>query len=425
MKIKVQKLSRTSYVVLAFAFALAGLAPVITTRRAHAFPVGGQVQNRSITISDSRISHAATTYKVSFKAATSYTIKGIIVDFCKGSNSTPIIGDSTCNTPTTFNVGGATPAFDTGTAPNNLGTNANWASTGLNNTSGNYRTVKLTNSTGVALTATTQYTFTLTNVTNPADLGTFYARIITYTADATGDITTYAPGSEGSTQAQDYGGFALTTANVISVTAKVQETLTFCVSGADLSTSGLNTDCTGATAPTITLGHGTPAVLTPGQVDRASVYTQTSTNAANGIFIRMKNLNTCANAGLSSNGGTTCNIPGQDNTAAATPMAAGTAAYGLYVADSNFNATGSGTITPDAVYHDTGHTNIGTGDLYYGMDNTTSGENVTTLYGDTIATASGPLSLVNNQLVFAATASNTTAAGIYTANMILMASGTF
>ncbi len=421
MKIKVQKLSRTSYVVLAFAFALAGLAPILTTRRAHAFPVGGQVQNRSITISDSRVSHAATTYKVSFKAASNYTVKGIIVDFCKGSNSTPIIGDSTCNTPTTFNVGGATPTVDMATAPDNI--TGTWVAAGLNNTSGNYRTLKLTSTGGMALTSGTQYTFSITNVTNPADLGTFYARLITYTADATGDITTYAPGSEGSTQAQDYGGFALSTANAISVTAKVQETLTFCVSGADLSTSGLNTDCTGATAPTITLGHGTPAVLTPGQVDRASVYTQTSTNAANGIFIRMKNLNTCANAGLSSNGGTTCNIPGQDNSAASV-LTAGTASYGLYVAPSNFNATGSGTITPDGNYYDAAHVNIGTGDLFYGMDNNST-DGVTTTFGDTIATASGPLSLVNNQLVFAATASNTTAAGIYTANMILMASGTF
>jgi hypothetical protein len=46
-------------------------------------------------------------------------------------------------------------------------------------------------------------------------------------------------------------------------------------------------------------------------------------------------------------------------------------------------------------------------------------------YGDVIATSSGPLSLANNRLVFAATASLTTQAGIYTVNESIITTGTF
>lgn len=50
---------------------------------------------------------------------------------------------------------------------------------------------------------------------------------------------------------------------------------------------------------------------------------------------------------------------------------------------------------------------------------------VTSTYGDTIASATGPLSNINVPLTFAATASNTTPAGIYTANISLVASSSY
>jgi hypothetical protein len=59
------------------------------------------------------------------------------------------------------------------------------------------------------------------------------------------------------------------------------------------------------------------------------------------------------------------------------------------------------------------------------MDTSTVGDNVTTTYGDTIMSCAGPVSQVNNHLVFAATASLTTQAGIYTGNEVLIATGTF
>jgi hypothetical protein len=95
----------------------------------------------------------------------------------------------------------------------------------------------------------------------------------------------------------------------------------------------------------------------------------------------------------------------------------------MYVANSNSNTVGgTGTITPDGTYHDAAHVTIPT-DLFYGMDQGSTG--VTSTYGDVVAASSAPLSLVNNQLVFAATASLTTQAGIYTVNESIIVTGTF
>jgi hypothetical protein len=248
-------------------------------------------------------------------------------------------------------------------------------------------------------------------------VGTFYARIYSYVAQ-TNDYTSAAvPGT-----VADFGGIALSTASQISITAKVQETLTFCVSGTPQTAANTTACLVGdITAPTLTIGHGSPATIDSSAVDVASAYTQVSTNASGGISMRMKSGNTCSSGGLSSNGGSVCNIPGTPGgSAAAVAMPAGTAGFGLFVAASSNNTTGTGTIAPVAPYNGNGHTTISS-DLFYGMN----GTNVTSTYGDVIASSSAPLSLTNNRLVFAATAALTTQAGIYTVNESLIVTGTF
>ncbi len=405
MKTKRYRLSRTTYAIIAAIVAVAGLVPMLSSRKAHAFPVGGQVQTRSIRLSTSQPGVSAT-YLVSFKPGTAHTATGIIVDFCDGS-STPIIGDSTCNKPTSFTVG--TPTVNTApgiTGLTDLG--GTWTPTSAN--SG--RTLKMTSS-GVALSTSNTYDFAITSVTNPSTTGTFYARIITYTGATTAgsDYANYAAGSEGSTSATDYGGFALSTANVISITAKVQESMIFCVSAL---APGPNCVQTGqaVTTPTINLGHGGNTILDSTQVDTASVFTQLSTNAQTGAIIRMRNL--AASGGL--NAGTN-SIPAV-NSGGSSPAAigAGVAAFGLFVAA---GTGGTGTISADANYNDGTST-------HYGMDTTSAnGINVLGTYGDPIASSSAPVNNVGNQLTFAAQASNTTPAGIYTANVVLVATGSY
>lgn len=410
---------------------------------AHAFPTGGQVQSRAIYMSNSTPA-AAASYLVSWKPANTTALQGVIVDFCSTS---PIIGD-TCSSPDsaagspTFTVG-ATPTIDysTTTMPDGstatTGLPGTWTASSLN--SG--RTLKLVTTgaaTSGALSTSTIYNFKITSMVNPALVSgkpvTFYARIITYTSNS-GDIASYTAATPGSTDALDYGGFALSTASNITVTAKVQESLTFCTSAlnlTDVGNTGTNNNCTFATAPVLTLGHGTPApgILDNTAVDSATAYTQASTNASNGLVIRMHATNSCANAGLSSNGGSTCNITGLDNTTATGApgaVAAGTTFFGLFVSASATTVsapTSTGTITPDGNYNDGTNTNeAAPATVHYGMDNTAGG--VTSTYGDKIASSTGPVSQVNNHLMFAATAGLTVPAGIYTGQESLIATGTF
>lgn len=395
MKVNLKELKRTAYVLVALFLSVVGIVEGLLTSTVYAFPVGAQVQTRSLRLSSSASDAAAVTYKVTFTAATSHTVRGIIVDFCD-STSTPIIGDSTCNTTNLSN-------FTVGASPSITpvsGITGSWTATALN--SG--RTLKVEKAAGDALTGgTTVVEFDINSVHNPNFTGTFYARLITYDDDTT-DIDSYAPGTEGNTDAIDYGGFALSTANTISITAKVQESMTFCVSGADPTT-----DCGGTTAPSLTIGHGANTILDSSAVDTAQVFLQISTNAQSGVVIRMKN--TAASGGLNSGSNS---IPPTGDTVAT--ITAGTAAFGMRLAD---GTGGTGTLGGDANYES------GT---QYGMDASTGGvdsSSVLTTYGDPILSSSAPVNNVESTLTFAATASNTTPAGLYTATIILIATGSF
>lgn len=479
--------SRATALFVALALgATLSIVSVLTPTVAHAFPKGGQVQNRAIYMSTAAPG-APATYLVSFKPASTTSITGVIVDFCQTS---PIIGDSNCGSPdngaTTekFDVGGTAPTVTfagtssglpvTNPAPaTTTGLPGTWTASGIDQigSTGRYRTLKLVSGAGGSgtLSTSTIYSFAITSMVNPNQNtpGTFYARIITYTnaTPGAGDIASYAPGTEGSSDALDYGGFALSTTATINITAKVQETLTFCTSGAIPASgstdpqhplldpmdgsaatvaAGGGNSCSNATTPDLNIGHGTNAlVISNEQIDTASAFMQLSTNATHGAVVRMKAGNTCSgsgnNAGLSVDGGTDCAIPGIDNTAAGQLATAvpntGNAAFGLFVG-TGYLTTGvsasTGAIQPDANYNDGTHVTVSNlptpaaSDLYFGMDNTTDTLGVASTYGDKIAdTNNAPCNTVNAQLVFGAIASLTTPAGIYQGTESLIATGTF
>lgn len=336
----------------------------------------GEVTSRSIEMSTSQINVTNASYKVQF--TTTSSVQSVAVDFCAQS---PLF-DDTCSAVSGFSAASAGFTAGTGTA--------GWGITA----SADHVDVHGAPATGTM-------SFTLTNITNPSGTGAFYARIYDYTANPDDYSSPTAPGT-----VADFGGIALSTANLVNITARVQEELTFCVSGTAFTGNG----CAGMTSPNITIGHGSPTlILDSTAVDTTPAYIQTSTNAQAGVAIRMKNSNSCA--GLSSDGGATCGIPPAG--AAPTTFAAGTADYGMDVAAST---GGLGTVSPTAPYSTAGQ---------YAMDNTSAPDNVTTTYGSQIASCSGAVSNTDNTLTFAATASNTTPAGIYTAGMTLIATGTF
>jgi hypothetical protein len=234
--------------------------------------------------------------------------------------------------------------------------------------------------------------FTNPSVTTPAtDSATFYARIYTYTtAAAATSHNTNSPSGY-----QDYGGIALGIVPTINITAKVQETLSFCV---------YKTTC--GDDPSFTIGHtvGTATVIDANQIDPADVNFSISTNANGGAKIRMKGDTLKSNGNSISAAG-----------ASAFTFVAGTEKFGVRVSTAGTN------ITAAAPY------NGAAGD--YGLDITTADSDTTAnikgSFGGVIATLSGPVNNSVTTLTFAAAASNTTPAGTYTAAEQLITTGSF
>ena len=422
MVTKFRLLQRIAYTMAALAVFIGVLYPAFKPKLAAA----AQLTTRSITMSDSGQSGGTITtgvgsgtnviYKFAF--TTSSAAQSLVIDFC---STTPLIGD-TCTAPVGMNVSAAVLTGITGNI-----TTAGWTVTA---TASQIKLAK--GATGTAATSGIQ-SFTLSGLTNPASIlyggapkpvGTFYGRMYTYADSTFGSTSTayVSPTSLGNYM--DYGGIALATNQIITITAKVQEQLTFCVSGAAQATWTTTNDCSdtqAAVTPALTLGHGTPtAILDNSATDTGTVYSQLSTNALYGAAVAIRNSNTTC-GGLSADGGATCNIPA-NNAGAATPSAitAGTAAFGLYVTNGVAGTGGIGTDLADTNYNDGTPT-------HYGMDTETTVDagSVTGTYGDRVAYSTAPCYRINNNYTFAATASLTTPAGIYTANMDLIATGTF
>jgi hypothetical protein len=337
-------------------------------------------------MSNSTTSAASTSYKFTITTATAGA-KSIVIDFCE---DTSIIGAS-CSTTGGVNASSATLSV----APT-LGT---W-SVGSAATS----TVKLTNS-GTALLGSTSYTFTLAGITNPTTTASFYVRMYTYACQdygltCTGTTAYSSPTVVGSDL--DYGGFALSTAANVQVSATVMETLTFCVSDA-----APGNGCTSTSAPTVVLGAGSPLVLGT-TLATASTFTQLSTNALTGAIVRLWVASSGSCAGLSRDGGSTCPIANAASSGSAT-IGTGSGLFGLQVAN---GTGGTGSVTATSPYNVTGTT--------FAMQNATL-----TAYGDPIESSTAACANVNSQLTYGAAATTTTPAGVYTTNEALIATGTF
>ena len=428
---------RIAYVMLAALLVAAGLPMLQPTAQA------AQFEDRSIQLSDSANSGTsitsgvgsgtAVTYRISFTTGAA-TADSMIIDFCA---STPIINDACASGPTGMvTTGAAISAVGSGVI-----TASDWTIT-----TPSASQIRLAKGSGASLPASSAQQVDITGITNPSTVGTFYARMYTFPDTTFG---TYASVTSVGNFV-DQGGIALSTVRAITITARVQEQLTFCLTSAAHATwtdgggPGPNADscaaaevAAGTTA--VTLGHGSPtATLDSSVVDTSNLYSQMSTNATNGAVVNLRtNQTACANAGgLSADGGTTCAIP--PHTAGlgtgATAMTAGTAAFGLFVSASAAGPGGVGSLTPNTAYHDAAHVTVPT-TYGYGMDSTTAASNggqpatnvgnVTTTFGSTIAATTAPNYRANSTFVFAATASLTTPAGIYTANLSMIATGTF
>lgn len=425
------KLKRSSILAAAALLFLTSLVPLMSNKKAYAY---GLVTQRSIKMSSSKAYVAAdpdVTYTVRYMAATTHTVKAIVVDFCEGASS-PIIGDA-CTIPTDFTVGTPTVANQAGIS----GFTASSANSG--------RTLVLSDATGSSMTAaTTIVSFDITTVKNPSATGTFYARITTFSTElggGAGEPDAYIADETDTTDVIDAGGIALSTANQLTITAKVQERLTFCI-----YTTG--TDCATGTGSSIIMGD------TNGVLDDTTEYTNNvakfgvSTNA-NGyagtcsadfdpdatlcsVVIRMKGGTLKSTSGCADGSGQPCSINPLGATATNTPATGGSEQFGVCV---GFTASmtpllattpydgGAGTcdVTDSNSPGGTGNPGANTNEYAFDDNNTTGTQSP---YGQVISTFNASTEKTG-VLDFVANIAATTEPGVYRTTLTFIATGTY
>lgn len=414
---------RAGYSLASLGLLLGVVAPTLVP----AFASAGQIDQRSITLSSSGVSTVGppatndnVSYELKFTPETAITAGGgLYVDFC---NDSPIIGIACGTSPNDVDSTNATRGAV-------LYNDAAPASNGTITAGAHY--IEWVAGSNAPAGQTVDITFN--GLKNPAVAGTYYARVYTYANTGNLPSTTTHETSLGTGlgTTADTGAVALSFANSIGVTAYVQESMTFCVSGAAPSGNcgtandpgnGNNPDI--VTDPSVKLGvdqgNGQLA-LEAGTLSTANVYAQLSTNAANGATVRLQSdANGCG--GLYLNGDTSkCNIGPQD--VAANTIAAGQNLFGVEVAAASTNAPGASSPTGSLVKA----TGSSYSDNKYFMNYVTGdASGVTSAYGDPILdTAGAPVNNQNQTLTLGASINNNTPAGKYGATLRLIATGTF
>jgi hypothetical protein len=369
------------------------LANLLYASLAHA----SQVTTRFIEMSDSRASATDVTYTVGFKAGSSHTIKGIVVQFCSNS---PLV-NTACTAPAGFDSNYAGLAI-----ANQVGISGFALAAATNGGTSNTNTIILTKAGGSAVVGgTTTVSFDLGStgasdgITNPtATNTTFYARIVTY-GGATGDTNAagYLDTNVDVVGAHnDDGGIAISTANAITITSKVQETLTFCVY------TGVNC-AAGGTAVALGDANGVLANTALVYTDASSKF-DLATNASAGAIVRMKGDT------LKTPGGTFSIDPDLDVAGVCQPdsSANNIEQFGMRL---TISALPLEPVTP------------------YGCGAATHTFNpafANTTYGVAIAdTSGGALDVQTGTMEFAAKSALTTEAGIYSTTLIFIATATY
>jgi hypothetical protein len=372
--------SLSGRVLVVAALVLAAIAPALVSVVASA----AQVTERSIALSSTSRSAKGVSYQVNFKAAGA--AEAFVVDFCLNS---PLIGQ-TCTESTGFSASAAatsTPGYTLGTSTANK--------------------VIVNSSIG----AGDDVSVTLTGINNPTAAGPLYARIVTF--EQTSGATAYTSTVPGTTV--DQGGLAISITDTVGVSGTVLESMTFCVSGA-----AITENCAATTSPVLALGQpvgqtGTVA-LVPGTISTGDIYTQISTNAANGAVISLKSSALNCGGLLRSGDPTACDIA----PALKTGITTTDAKFGVLTStstDTGTNATGTLQPYDGSGYNDTTYT------LNYAALNATG---VTSTFGDQfLDTDSKPANNKNMKLTFGVSVTNNTPAGLYSADLSMIATGKF
>lgn len=203
-----------------------------------------QLENRQLELSTASASATGVDYTFSFDTATEDDIGSFVFEICSND---PFPGTS-CTEPSGFDGSGATATSDLGTVD----------TTTTAGTADNEFTVELS-SAETSVASGTSVEVTLSGITNPDQNNTeYWARLYTYS-------------DTGATTEVDNGGLAFSTGETVEVTARVQETLSFCVyTEADCASGGSVVD----------LG-----ILNTASTETGESYFDVATNARNGATV--------------------------------------------------------------------------------------------------------------------------------------------
>ena len=438
-----QKLKRWPRLGIAALLLFAMVLPLLNAR-AGAYSLPSQ---RYIKMSSSATGSIAAgqdvTYELSFitnQNGASSDIGGLVLEFCAGS---PIIGDA-CTGPAGFNA----HAF---TGDNTLALGTQVGTGGVDfvkdTTNATANRIVLSRSpantqiaTGTTITIPFGTSAAGDGITNPTTTNTtFYARVITFTTSAAAEAyVSNNVEAGGANTAVDAGGFALSTAAQITITAKVPEKLTFCVY---TSVTTPNT-CANPTGTAITLGDNNGVLSDQEEfVNKDAQYT-VATNALYGVAIRVKGGTLKTSAACSEAPGQTCSIDAVIPTGGLrdTPVAstANTEQFGFCT----YASAGGATLTPAPPYNDAdcSTTVDNAGDpgnsvaadaavagTAFAFDNdvTANPTNATTsTYGQIFANKSAG-TFSTGVLAFLGNITTTTEPGIYTTTLTFIATGTY
>ena len=354
-----QKGQRLSYFAAA---ALLLLTLVFTLLSPTPASAAGQLTSRKLELSTSA-GNTAATWTFTFSTTETTALNGITFQVCTTASGA-------CTIPTSWTNAGS--AFSSLTY--NSSSQSGWT---LDNAAGFLRIKNNSSSTSVA----NPVVATFTTVTNPNTTNeTFFARILTYSGD---DFTTQV----------DNGVVAASTAQQITVTASVDESLTFCT-----GTSGItNSSCTGATGGTAALGT-LSASATNSVVSQIGV----GTNATSGYSVTVNGTTlTCSSCAGS---------PTISALATQTASTIGTEQFGINLRD---NATPNVGTDPDGAGDATPTANYNTVDQFRYVT------------GDSIASDAEPDSFRRFHVAYIANISTGTEAGNYSTVLTYICTATF
>lgn len=383
---------RGIYGTAAFIVAIVAVMPVFGATAS-----AGTVTVRTMALSSSAPSASNVKYAVSFSTPAAATVGGVVIDFC---SNTPIPGDP-CTAPT---------GLDTNNDSTLIYAQSGISSFAVDTVDAQVNRIILTDSTPASVSGAVSFELgnaTSNGILNPsvvstsADQGTFYGRIYTYSSAAAAQgHTSNAPSGY-----IDAGSVALSTANQISLQAKVMVLLELCVfTGANCAAGGTAID----------LGDDFGLLRTSGTyVDTKTTYDML-TNAESGAVLHYK-------APLPTAGSFTLPSIGTN----ATVPVAGTSQFGLCSYQS-----GGQPLSVAAPYN---HSNCSAATQTAGT-NTPGGVNGAQFAFDTAAAASADGDLLatigagvftQGKVNFVANVSESQPSGTYTNTFTFIATGTF